>query len=130
VTGAAICSAILLGSAFLCACTPNAKWEDTTGQGRPDEQRTADYRVCWEKAGFRPDGSRSVPFNDAYGGPREVHVRTRVEERVRPEVSTEGSFGQVMDTRASAGDLLVPALTARRGPSRRSSAIPSPSRGR
>jgi hypothetical protein len=58
---------LTLAWGFLCACTPNAKWEDTTGQGRTDEQRKADYGVCYEKAGFRPDGTRTVPFNDAMG---------------------------------------------------------------
>jgi len=55
----------LLGCLLLCACTPNAKWEDTTGQGRTDEQRKADYDVCYEKAGFKPDGSHP-PLNEGF----------------------------------------------------------------
>jgi len=53
--------AILFGWTFLCACTPDAKWDDLTGQGRTDEQRRADYGVCLEKAGARP----GVPFSNA-----------------------------------------------------------------
>ncbi|HZU82731.1 MAG TPA: hypothetical protein VE987_07435 [Polyangiaceae bacterium] len=55
----------LLGCVALCACTPNAKWEDTTGKGRSDAERKADYAACYQKSGFRPDGTRTVSFNAA-----------------------------------------------------------------
>jgi len=48
---------------MLCACTPLAKWQDTTGKGRSDEEQKADYAGCYEKSGFRPDGTWAVSFN-------------------------------------------------------------------
>ena len=38
-------------------------WEDTTGQGRTDEQWRADYGACYEKAGFKPDET-NLPLNE------------------------------------------------------------------
>ena len=55
----------LLGCVLLCACTPNSQWEDTTGQGRTDEQRKADYGACYEKVGFKPDGTHP-PLNEGF----------------------------------------------------------------
>ena len=55
----------LLGCVLLCACTQNSQWEDTTGQGRTDEQRKADYGTCYEKAGFKPDGTHP-PLNEGF----------------------------------------------------------------
>ena len=59
------CLVVLVGYALLCACTPNSKWEDTTGRGRTDEQRKADYGACYEKAGFKPDGTHP-PLNEGF----------------------------------------------------------------
>jgi hypothetical protein len=59
-----VCALTLLG-VLLCACTPNSQWEDTTGQGRTDEQRKADYSACYEKAGFKPDGTHP-PLNEGF----------------------------------------------------------------
>lgn len=55
----------LLGCMLLGACTPNSQWEDTTGRGRTDEQRKADYAACYEKAGFKPDGTHP-PLNEGF----------------------------------------------------------------
>jgi hypothetical protein len=55
----------LLGCVLLCACTPNSQWEDTTGQGRTDEQRKVDYGACYEKAGFKPD-ELHLPLNERF----------------------------------------------------------------
>ena len=63
--GKRICAVTLLGCVLLCACTPNSQWEDTTGQRRTDEQRKADYGACYEKAGFKPDGTHP-PLNEGY----------------------------------------------------------------
>ncbi len=60
-----ICAVTLLGSVLLCACTPNSQWEDTTGQGRADEQRKVDYGACYERAGFKPDGTHP-PLNESF----------------------------------------------------------------
>jgi hypothetical protein len=49
----------------LCACTPDAKWEDLTGKGRSDAQRKADYAACYEKSGFRPDSPSSITETEA-----------------------------------------------------------------
>ena len=57
--------AVLLGCVLLYACTPNSQWEDTTGQRRTDEQRKADYGACYEKAGFKPDGTHP-PLNEGF----------------------------------------------------------------
>jgi hypothetical protein len=57
--------ATLLGCLALGACTPNSRWEDTTGQRRTDEQRKADYRVCYDKAGFKEDGTHP-PLNEGF----------------------------------------------------------------
>ncbi len=54
----------LLGCVLLCACTPNSQWEDTTGQGRTDEQWKADYGACYEKAGFKP--GTNLPLNEGF----------------------------------------------------------------
>lgn len=59
------CAVTLLGYVLLSACTPNSQWEDTTGQGRTDEQRKADYEACYEKAGFKPDGTHP-PLNEGF----------------------------------------------------------------
>ena len=57
---------ILIGCAYLCACTPNSEWQDTTGQGRTREQAKADYGACYGPAGFPLDPSRNVDaFNAA-----------------------------------------------------------------
>jgi hypothetical protein len=61
--GETIYTVTLLGCLVLCACTPNAKWEDTTGNGRSDAEWKADYGGCYEKSGFRPDGTWAVSFN-------------------------------------------------------------------
>ena len=63
--GKRICAITLLGCVLLCACTPNSQWEDTTGQRRTDEQRKADYGACYEKAGFKPDGTHP-PLNEGF----------------------------------------------------------------
>ncbi len=63
--GKRICAVTLLGYVLLCACTPNSQWEDTTGQRRTDEQRKADYGACYEKAGFKPDGTHP-PLNEGF----------------------------------------------------------------
>ena len=46
--GKTICAVTLLGCVLLSARTRNSQWEDTTGQGRTDEQRKADYGACYE----------------------------------------------------------------------------------
>ncbi len=63
--GKSNCAVTLLGYVLLCACTPNSQWEDTTGQQRTDEQRKADYGACYEKAGFKPDGTHP-PLNEGF----------------------------------------------------------------
>ena len=63
--GKRICAVTLLGYVLLCACTPNSQWEDTRGQRRTDEQRKADYGACYEKAGFKPDGTHP-PLNEGF----------------------------------------------------------------
>jgi hypothetical protein len=61
-----LCVITCLGCCILlCACTPNARWEDTTGQGRSDEQRKADYEECYTKAGFKRDGTHP-PLNEGF----------------------------------------------------------------
>jgi hypothetical protein len=62
---ARFCAVTLLSCVLLCACTPNSQWEDTTGQRRADEQRKADYGACYEKAGFKPDGTHP-PLNEGF----------------------------------------------------------------
>ena len=63
--GNKVCAVTLLGCVMLGACTPNSQWEDTTGQARTDEQRKADYATCYEKAGFKPDGTHP-PLNEGF----------------------------------------------------------------
>lgn len=63
--GKSRCLVTLLGSLALFSCTPNSNWEDTTGQGRTDEQRKSDYGACYEKAGFKPDGTHP-PLNEGF----------------------------------------------------------------
>ena len=63
--GSRIGAVTLLGCLLFCACTPNSQWQDTTGQRRTDEQRKADYRVCYENAGFKPDGTHP-PLNEGF----------------------------------------------------------------
>jgi len=60
-----ICAVTLLGCVLFWACTPNSKWEDTTGQRRADEQRKADYHECYEKAGFKP-GETNLPLKEGF----------------------------------------------------------------
>ena len=60
-----ICAVTLLGCVLLCACTPNSQWEDTTGQGRTDEQRKADHVACYERVGFKPDET-NLPLNERF----------------------------------------------------------------
>jgi hypothetical protein len=53
---------------MLAGCSLKAKWQDTTGQGRTNEQAQADARECYQAAGVpqsAPTGMTSAEFEGA-----------------------------------------------------------------
>jgi len=86
-------AAAWLGCVLLCACTPNSQWEDSTGQGRTDEQRKADYGACYEKAGFKPDGTHP-PLNEGFPAIMKCMSERGWRQVVEPIKKWEDATGQ------------------------------------